>query len=94
MKNIILVLALFISFNSASNDYEIDISYARVNQNLFDTIAFPMDAVILSGTYWHDNGLGFRVSTGKSTETANSLFVEGLHYTNKINSLWSATVFV
>lgn len=91
MKYLIFIIILLTSINAYSNDYEAGVSYARVNQNLFGTIAFPMDAVIVDVTYWHDSGLGFKLSTGKSTETANSLYVKGAHYTNKIDSLWSGT---
>lgn len=92
MKHFILILLLLIGFNSHSSEYEVGVSYARVNQDLFGTISFPMDATIIDLTYWNDSGLGFRLSTGKSTETANSLFVKGFHYTNKIDSLWSGTL--
>ena len=72
---------------------EFNASYLRINQNLFNTIEFPMDAVELSYSYISDNGLGLRLGLGRSTETANSLYVEGLRYSNKINAIYTSEVF-
>lgn len=92
MKCLLILLTLSLSIPSFSDEYEVGASYARINQNLFGTIAFPMDAALVDFTYWHKSGFGFRVTAGKSTETTNSLYVEGRHYTNKIDSLYSGTI--
>lgn len=93
MKSLALVLAFTCAASQVqATEYEVDITYSRINQNLFDIISFPMDATSVSLTAWNDSNLGFRITTGKSTETANQLYVEGLHYTNIIDSLWSATL--
>lgn len=90
MKYLIIILSL-ISINSIAEDYELGISYARVNQELFGTISFPMDAVIINGTVWNDAGFGVRLSIGRSTMTANSMYVKGRQYSNKIKALYSAS---
>lgn len=93
MKNILFIALLTLSGNTLAGNYEAGINYARIHQNLFDTISFQMDAVIADVAYVHDSGVGFRISSGKSSETVNGLFVQGQHYTNKIDSLWSGTLF-
>lgn len=89
MKYLILLLVSF----SCLAEKEVGISYMRVNQDLFGTISFPMDAAQLSYSYILDNGVGVKLIAGKSTETANSLYVEGFQYQNKIDSLFSGIVF-
>lgn len=72
--------------------YEAGVSYQRINQNLFSTIEFPMDAATVQATAWSDIGFGIRAMIGRSTETANHLYVKGLHYSNKINAIYSAMI--
>ncbi len=80
-------LLLLISFNCFA-DYEVGVSHLRINQNLFGTISFPMDALQVDGTYWSKSGFGVRILAARSTETANSLYVEGKQYSNKINAMY------
>ena len=88
----ILLLAVGLSTAATAVEYDASVSYARIDQNLFGTIEFPMDALVVSGTAWDDSGFGFRVTVGRSTETANNLYVDGYHYTNKINAMYGAMV--
>lgn len=85
MRMLILLIAL--SFNVKA--VEFGASYIRINQDLFGTISFPMDALGTDVTWWHESGLGFRASAAFSTNTANQLYVEGLEYENKIDHLYS-----
>ena len=85
-------LLLILSFNCFAQE-EFNISYLRINQNLFDTINFQMDAVEVSYSYITDYGVGARIGLGRSTETANSLYVEGLRYSNKINAIYTGELF-
>ena len=89
MKYLIL---LILSFNCFAQE-EFNVSYLRINQNLFDTIEFQMDAVEVSYLYIAESGIGARIGLGRSTETANSLYVEGLRYSNKINAIYTGEVF-
>ncbi len=89
-KTFLLLCA--VSFGSLAN-YEANISYLRINQNLFGTIEFPMDAAELSLSFVKSNKYGARISIGRSTETINALYVEGLEYSNKINAIYGAEVF-
>jgi len=88
MKYLILLL---LSFNCLAQQ-EINVSYLRINENLFDTIAFKMDAVQASYSYIHETGLGIRLDVARGVETANSLYVEGLLYQDKINALFGGSV--
>ena len=85
MKKILLILTLSINVQAV----EFGASYIRINQDLFGTISFPMDALGVDTTWWHDSGFGFRTSVAFSTMTANQLYVEGLEYENKIDHLYS-----
>lgn len=87
-----LCLTLMALMPVSAATIELNTSIARIDQNLFDTIEFPMDAVTISGTAWSDSGFGLRVLLGRSTETANHLYVKGSHYTNKINAMYGAMI--
>jgi hypothetical protein len=83
MKYIFLLL---ISFNVLA-DIEIGAQHLRINQNLFNEISFPMDALQIDATYWYKS-FGIRALGARSTETANNLYVENKFYTNKINAMY------
>lgn len=66
------------------------ISVLRIDQNLFGTIEFPMNAVAISTTSWRRN-YGLRLLVATSSTTENSLAADKL-YTNKLDYLYSATL--
>ena len=85
MKKLLLLLTLSINVQAV----EFGASYIRINQDLFGSISFPMDALGVDATYWHSTGFGLRGSIAFSTMTANQLYVDGFEYENKIDHLYS-----
>lgn len=88
MKYLFLLL---ISFNTLAHS-ELTLSYARINQKLFDKISFPMEAVKIDYDYVSKYDFGVNLSLARSTETANELN-HNIEYKNKITALYSASVF-
>ena len=89
MKYIILLL---LSLNVFA-DSEVNVSYLRVNQTLEfkDPIRFKMDALQIGYTYWSSYGLGLKLMVARSTEAANSVYIDK-DYRNVIHSLWQAQI--
>lgn len=89
MKYLILLL---LSFNAIA-DSEVNLSYLRVNQTLEfkDPIRFKMDALQVGYTYWSKYGVGLKLMVARSTEAANSVYIDN-DYRNVIHSLWQAQV--
>lgn len=68
----------------------VELGALRINQNLFGSIKFPMNAISLSSTVWYKD-FGFKLLIAKSNKTKNSVDLDK-KYTNKIDHLFSATI--
>lgn len=86
MKYLLLILTIFISTNALA-EQEINVSYMRVQQNLFGTIAFSMDAAQIGYANYHSSGLGIRAVIARSLQTGNNSYYQDKFYENKISSL-------
>ena len=89
------LLFLLLSFNVFAQQ-SIGVSHSVFKQVLdFEKgyISFPQDAIELRYDYLTDYGLGVRASVSRSTETANSNYIENRFYTNKVMSAFHGSVF-
>ncbi len=93
LKALALGLALTLTTPIYAGDYEVFAHYTRIDQELFGTIKFPMEALTGGVGYWTDNTdygkLGVRLTVGKSTEAVDANAVQGKVYKNTIDSMFS-----
>lgn len=65
-------------------DTTLAIGAGVTEQRLFGTIKFSMPTVHVNYNYWFNDYLGIYADISRTTETANSLYIEDKEYTNKI----------
>ena len=97
MKNIFIISILILAITIISNkevkadEHTFNVGYMYINQDLFETIKFNMDAAKVGYTYWNKYNIGFMLQYAKSTETINSLIVVP-KYSATIKHLYSGVL--
>lgn len=85
MKKILVTALAALSLTpQVSANSALAIGAGITQQDLFGTIEFSMPTLHLNYNYWFTPYLGIYADIGRTTETANSLYIEGKEYTNKI----------
>ena len=72
-------------------EHEFSLGYMQMNQDLFNTIEFNIDGVMVGYTYWYGS-IGFKAQAGKGVESPNALYIINKFYKADIQSLFSGTI--
>lgn len=87
-----MIIFLVLLLSSSAQAVEVKIENMLVKQELFNTIEFNMNTGVMSVSDMYKN-IGVRLSLGKSTESANDLYVQDKFYTARLKSYIQTSAF-